>query len=194
METILSTINCNCSELTCSEFVKLMTESVNEACQKYHDIFYPEEFARFNEYNEHYKETTIKNAKMIAEKKWKTEKRRQQYIDEKMKECLDYLSTREFKFWAISFFDFDVEPGNNGISDNCIIECNNPGKLVRTFEKIKDNKYFRGANGWQLIDVRHSRPYVKLLLPETLENEYKAERKALYEDIANFYRHCSIQD
>lgn len=194
METILTTRRTDCSKLTRDEFIKLMTQDLEDARQKYHDVFYPEEYSRFLAWNECYRDSTLKNAKTVAEKKWKTEKRRQQYIDEKMKECNKYIATREFKFYTVTFFDFDVEPGKNGISENCIIEYDKEEKLGRCYDMIKDNKYFKNAKGWRLIDRHHSRPYVHLILPDALEKEYVAEADALYRDITEFYRNCSIKD
>lgn len=195
METILTTRQIDCSKLTRAEFINVMTQDLKDARQKYHDIFYPEAYKKHQELNEYHRNSTLKNAIKFAEKKWKTEKRRQQYIEEMMKECEENITNSNSSFfYPISFFDFNVEPIRNGIPDDCILRYDNEEKLGRCYDRIKDNKYFKNAKGWQLIDRHNSRPYVKLILSEELEKEYNGEKETLYRAVTEFYRNCSIQD
>lgn len=187
--TILITRNVNCSELTREQFIDCMKNDLINAVSKYKEIFYPVEFARFQENQKKLKDWKLKEATQYAEKKWKTEKRRNEYITDK----LNQVENKPFNFHNISFFDFLVDPLSNGISDNCILRCNeiDDEKIGKCFDFICDNKYFKLASGWQLIDSHNFRPYVKLILSENTENMYKQEEETLFNAMSNFYKNCT---
>ena len=182
-KVILATRYINCKDLTKDEFVKLMKEDLEIAYQKHYDIFYPIEFARHQNWINNHKKYLLKEATKYAEKKWKTENRRQEYINN----VISNFEDKEFSFNNITFFDFDVNPGSNAISDNCIIRYNELKKLNNCFEEVKDNKYFKSAIGWNLVDYHGFRPQIELILPEEMENSYKEEEKLLEKAISNFY-------
>ena len=186
---ILSTRNVNCSELTASEFASMMIEDMKKAKEVYDSIWYPIELELHNKHIESIKVCTEKRAHQIAEKKWKTEKKRNEYVEKEMAK----LKTSEFKFWTISFFDFDVKPWDNGISNNCILTYDNMSEnaMIRCFNEIKDNKYWKAAKGWILEDHHHCRPQIKLILPENIEAEFKQDEKNLCDAITKFYENTN---
>ena len=103
------------------------------------------------------------------------------------------------KLTGISYFDLDCEPGKNGLSGNCCISFDKMMDILpKTYEYLKDNKYFTGAIGWKLGYDESSfhkgfcstRPQIYLTLPVELEIQFKAEQKALADDIARFYANC----
>lgn len=176
--------NIVCSELTKEQFVNMMSEDLTNALHEDVRIFKPIAEAQFYHNQEQHLEYVEKRAREFAAKRWKTDKRRDQYV-------LDVLSKEKrnvFEFRPVSYFDFDVEPWKNGISGCCILHpCETVENLERCFEYIKDNVYFKAAKGWQLIDHRSFRPEIKLILDEEMETKYKNDERGLSEAIARFY-------
>lgn len=183
---ILSTRNVNCSELTASKFASMMIEDMKKAKEVYDSIWYPIDLEYYNKRIESMREANEIRARKFAEKKWKTEKKRNEYIAKEISNFKPY----EFKYWTITFFDFDVKPWDNGISNNCILTYKDMSEdaMIRCFNEIKDNKYWKAAKGWILEDHHHCRPQVKLILPENIEVEFKQDEKNLSDAIAEFYK------
>lgn len=182
---VLTTRNVDCSTLTAEEFAKLMIKDMTNARTVYHNIWYPIELERHNNYIQTRLKCIKVTAQAFAEKKWKTEKRRNEYV---ANEVAKFKAT-ELRFHNISFFDFKVTPGSNGISSNCILQYSDltTEAMIRCFNEIKDNKYFLAAKGWELEDHHGFRPQVKLILDEDMENMYKDEEESLCRAIENFY-------
>lgn len=181
--------------LTKDEFVTKMSEDITNAintyqvmCDKYNKVAEVETTNRNLErfYNEAEKLFTEFKRESTRQRK------RDAYVNEKMAKYNHF-----HKLSGISYFDLDCEPGKNGLSGSCCISFNDMmDVLPRTFEYLKDNKYFKGAIGWKLgydessfhKGFCSSRPQIYLTLPVELEMQYKAEASKLAKEIADFYR------
>lgn len=176
--------NIKCSELTKEQFVAMMMEDLKNSVIKSEEIFRPELEAQFYHNQEQHREYVEQRAREYACKKWKTDKKRDQYV-------LDVLSkekTNVFEFRPVSFFDFKLNPSDNYISDSCVLTVNTTeDKLGRCFDMIKDNKYFLSATGWELIEERSFRSQIKLIMPEEMNEMYRQEEEGLAKAIASFY-------
>lgn len=176
--------NIVCSELTKEQFVTMMMEDLKKAPIKSEEIFRPELEAEFYHNQELHLEYVEKRAREFASKKWKTDKRREQYV----MEILEKEQRKRYEFNAVSFFDFKLNPFSNGISDNCILRVNTTEeKLGRCFDEITNNKYWITATGWQLIEERNFRSQIKLIMPDEMNELYRKEEEGLANAIANFY-------
>lgn len=175
----------NCGKLTAYRFIDDMMMDLISAKSRYDAINYPIQEQRHQDRIKSLEQSTYNHAVKYAEKRWKTERRRKQYVEEEMKK----LKTSAFKYRSITFFDFDVEPWSNGISNDCILSYDKLDKdaLLRCFNRIRDNKYFKNAIGWKLVDHQYSRPQIELILPEDLRKEFDNDSKTLGEAISNFY-------
>ena len=157
--------------------------------------------------NEYVKETLEKAEKWAteyAEKKWKTEKRRAQYVYEYMAKKAAELNSRTApEFRQLSFVDFDVNPGRNSLSGNCCLSKFTDEELIRCWEEIKDNEYFKSAThlsiGYLDSDTKWRtyydglcgfRPQVYMTMPEDMDKKFHDEAEALAEDISRFYANC----
>lgn len=189
-EALLVTREVNCSTLTKEQFVTMMGEDLTNALNEDIKIFRPIEEALYNERKRSDFERTEKRAKEYATKRYKSVKWAENYIKREMENLAKSYESKwkQFSFYPVSYFDFDVEPWSNGISGYCILHpCETKERLEQCFEYIKDNEYFKAAKGWQLIDHRSSRPEIKLILDEEMETKYKNAERSLGEAIANFY-------
>lgn len=187
---ILISREIKCSELTKEQFVDMMGQDLTNALHEDIRIFKPIEEERYNERKRNDFETTEKRAKEYAVKRYKSVKWQEKYIKREMDDLAKSYETKwkQFSFYPVSYFDFDVEPWSNGISGYCILHpCETKEHLEQCFEYIKDNEYFKAAKGWQLIDHRNSRPEIKLILDEEMETKYKNAERGLSEAISRFY-------
>jgi hypothetical protein len=176
--------NIKCSELTKEQFVTMMMEDLKNSVIKSEEIFRPELEAQFYHNQEQHLEYVESRARKYACKKWKTDKRRDQYV-------LDVLSKEKrniFEFRPVSYFDFKLNPSQNYISDSCVLRVNTTeDKLEHCYDMIKDNKYFLSATGWELIEERCSRSQIKLIMPDEMVEMYRKEERGLCEAISKFY-------
>lgn len=187
--------NVEVKNLTKDEFVTKMSEDITNAINTYQVMC--------DEYNKVAEvETTNRNLERFCDEAEKLftefkrestrQRKREAYVNEKMAKYNHF-----HKLSGISYFDLDCEPGKNGLSSSCCISFNNMMDILpRTFESIKDNKYFKGALGWKLGYDESSfhkgfcstRPQIYLTLPVELEIQFKAEASKLAQEITDFYR------
>ena len=143
--TLVKRENINCSSMTEDEFVKMMFSDILEAEENYNDIYcsdYVSGIISFFYKNLNWART---RAQKYAEKKWKTEVKRNGYVRQALKDIRKKFTYKNEYYAGISFFDFDVNPGSMGISSNCVLSINNLTfyKLRKCFEEIKNNEYFK---------------------------------------------------
>jgi len=185
----LITRNVNCSELTDTEFARMMIEDMLNAKKVYDSIWYPISVNRHNEYLENTKKYIGINARKYAEKHWKTEAKRNEYVEKEISKFKETPHT----YISISFYDFNVEPGSMGISNDCILTYDDltENAMIRCFNKIKDNEYWKNAKGWILEDHHYSRPQIKLILDDEYADKMNKEAVELTNKVHDFYKDCT---
>ena len=191
--------NINCSTITADEFIAAMFSDFLEAEEKYNDLYIPEwETAKVNSFFNHM-EWIRKHATNFAEKKWKTEKKRTAYIESEVAKARKEYKMSDF-YYDLSFFDFDVNPGKMGISGDCCISYKEltPTKLLRCFESVKNNKYFKKATGWEFTYEASNgsyrtafRPHIKLITDAETAAQMKKDAEDLTESVRKFYEGCT---
>ena len=191
--------NINCSTITEEEFVKTMFSDFLEAEEKYNDLYIPEwEAWKLQSYKDRIKYVRSW-AERIAAKKWKTEKKRTFFVEKEVEKTKKEYKLDNF-YYSLSFFDFDVNPGEMGISGDCCISYKEltPNKLRRCFEAVKNNKYFKKAMGWKLTytasdnSYRSSfRPHIELIVDAETEAKMKKDAEDLTESVRKFYEGCT---
>lgn len=194
----LTSRHIDCSNITEDEFISSMFSDLLEAQEKYDELYIPE--WENNKLKNFYNQIeSVRNyATKIAEKKWKTEKKRNAYIEREVKKA-----RKEYKFdsfyYNLSYFDFDVNPGDMSISGNCVLSYRDLtlNKLRRCFEDVKDNKYFKKAKGWTLTYKcsensyrTSSRPQIKLIVDPETEAQMKHDEEVLTNAVNEFYEGC----
>jgi len=184
-EAILVTRTVKCSELTKEQFVEMMMEDLRNSVIKSEEIFKPFEEAIHNTNMADIRKYVENRARNFASNKWKTEKRREKYVANE----LTKVDSHPFIFRPVSFFDLNVEPGSNGISDDCVLNVNSTEEhLGRCFEAIRNNRYFLAATGWELVENRSFRSKIKLILSPKMEAAYRSEIEALNKAMHAFYK------
>ena len=195
---VLTSVEMNCSSITEDEFIDTIKKYLAEANKEYKELVVPKykEFIAKQYINN--LEFSIKRAKMYAESKWKTEKRRNQYIEEVKANAKKDYDNRLSKLENISidFFDFDGNCGTiNGINSNCIIRNDVTDKQLKAcFNTLQATRYFNKAIGLEFkYDANQRtytysfRPSIELVLPEEVEKVAVKERENLEKCISSFY-------
>ena len=195
----LTSRNINCSNITAEEFIQAMFSDFLEAEEKYNDLYIPEwEAYKVKNFND--RMVWVRNwATKIAEKKWKTEKKRTAFIEKEVEKARKEYKIDSF-YYDLSFFDFKVNPGEMGISGDCSISYKEltPVNLRRCYEAVKDNKYFKKATGWKLTytagdnSYRSSfRPHIELIVDADTAAQMKKDADDLTASVNNFYKNCT---
>jgi hypothetical protein len=181
--------------LTKDEFVTKMSEDITNAINIYQlmcDVY--NKAAEVENTNRNLERFHNEAEKLFTEFKREStrQQKREAYVNEKMAKYNHF-----YKLSGISYFDLDCEPGKNGLSGCCCISFKDMMDILpRTFEYLKDNKYFNGAIGWKLgydessfhKGFCSSRPQIYLTLPIELETQFNAEASKLAREITDFYR------
>ena len=105
---VLISVEMNCSSITEDEFIDTIKKCLVEANKEYKELVVPKYKEFITEQYINNLEFSLKRAKTYAESKWKTEKRRNQYIEEVKTNVKKDYDNRLSKLENISidFFDF----------------------------------------------------------------------------------------
>lgn len=184
--TLVTHDNIDCSTLSKEDYTRMMVEDLKEA-----DRLYREENKQYDK-DSYERQLAWQKKKFTeyAEKKWKTDKRRQQYIETAMKNLK--LQPRESKITLVDINS--VHPGI--ISSNPQIYFSNlEESTAQSYELIKNSDIFREATGWKIKyeapnnTMRMSfRPYVYFIVSDSKRKELEDEEKRLADSIRDFYK------
>ncbi len=195
---VLTSVGMNCSSITEDEFIDTIKKCLAEASKEYKELVVPKYKEFITEQYVGNLEFSLNRAKTYAGNKWKTEKRRNQYIEEVKANIKKDYDNRLSKLENISidFFDFDGNCGTiNGINSNCIIRNNVTDKQLKAcFNTLQTTRYFNKAIGLEFkYDANPKtytysfRPSIELVLPEKVEKVAVKERENLEKCISSFY-------
>lgn len=79
--TLVKRENVNCSSITEDEFVRMMFSDILEAEENYNKLYCPDYVADIIRHFEYILQSTRNRAIKYAEKKWKTDKKRNEYVN-----------------------------------------------------------------------------------------------------------------
>lgn len=197
----LSTRSVDCSTITREDFIKMLMADIKEADATYKEISIPRQIeigrARYAENVEKNRKRTLERAEKYAISKWKTEKRRNQHMQEVIAKLESDVKEYKPMISDLSFLDFNGNCGTTmGINCNCVISLKelSDERLGICFDSLLKTKYFRMASGW-LIGYEGDaesyrscfRPYIKLTFDEKTTKEVKEAQDSLTRSVMNFY-------
>jgi len=185
--TLLRHENIDCANLTEDEFVELMRADLEKVLDEYKGIIHGEIVQDLKDYVAR----RTKEAEEFAARKWKTDKRRQEYVKRAIFNAEnDRGRLREQGI----FFDFkpDVRQGIPGV---CILSPESSDQQLRScYKELVDSKWWKKGKGWVFKyecgknSLRHSfRPWIDLIMDESSSAERKREQKALDDAIQDWY-------
>lgn len=187
--TLVRRENLKLSKITKEDFVKFIKEDLKEAIKEYANICKPINDKRKNDYIE----DQVKAATKFAEKKWKTEKKRKEYIENIRKNA----ESQKLYFEESDriFFDLKPDKGRMGIPQCCIIsKKSKDADLEDAYDEMMHSKYFKRGTGWafkyESLGKNRPyafRPYIDILLDETSREEQRRDEESLANAVQNFY-------
>lgn len=189
--TLIRRENIDCSTLSKDEFVNLMNEDLHKAIEEYGKVIKPLNDEKLKKFID----VDINKAINFAEKKYKSQKKRDEYIENARKntESKKYL-LEDYKRIT---FDLRLDKNDISMSEYLILNINTTkDQLEKCFNEIKDNRYFKKAIGWafkyesnnkEKIGYYSYRPYIDLLLNETSKEEEQRDTQVLTQSVKDFY-------
>jgi len=185
--TILSRRNVNCSELTLEEFKAMVIEDITKA----RELFCLEIADEVAENTARQIAREEASRRKQAEERWKTEKRREQYVAEMMAKFKPYVySARDFENFRVYFTSGDMFSHNISVNDWSTID--------NIFEKCcHRNEYWYLATGWRICyksddDSKLCKfyPYFELIVDDATKKRMKDEDARLGKAVSDFYKDC----
>ena len=192
--TLVRRENLDLVNLSEEDFIKYIKEDFQTALEEYRKVVEP--------YNEESKKTymdrMLADAVKFAETKWKTNKKREEYI-EKVKATTTqniekgyYLGRKK-----VDGIFFDLKPdASMGIRSECVINKESSDRDLKiAFEEMQKSKFFKKGTGWAFKywasskdDLSYSlRPYIDILLDESTRAEQKRDERNLSAAVDDFY-------
>lgn len=192
--TLVRRENLDLSTISKEDFIKFMLEDYKKAVEEYKPIVDKHNIKS----RESYIENQVKAAIRFAEKKWKTDKKRQEYIENIRK------NAEEYKIYLDDatriFFDLKPDKGEMGINNSCIISSDsNEKSLENCYEIMQKSKYFKKGTGWAFKydssnreNPRYAfRPYIDILLNESDRAEQQRDAENLSKSVEDFYKNTN---
>lgn len=177
------------SSISESDFIDFIIADYKEAVHEYAKIM--------DTYNENNKkehiENEVKAAIKYAEKKWKTEKKRNEYVETIRKNA-------ETKQWFMEnpediHFDLKPSPSQSILQDCIISKKSNKDTLKKAYAEVKKDSYFTHGTGWafkyETIDADKPyafRPWIDILLDESDRAEQKRDQQNLDNAVNDYYK------
>lgn len=187
--TLVRRENLDLANLSEEDFIKFILEDFNTAVEEYSKICKPLNDKRIQDRIEYETKVAIK----YAEKKWKTQKKRDEYVENIKKNAADkkiYLEDPKR-----IFFDLNPDKSQMGISQECIINAQSTEKTLKVaYKEMQKSKYFKKGTGWAFKYDSYGkdknyvlRPYIDILLNESTRAEQKRDEETLSKAVQNFY-------
>lgn len=184
------------ANMTQEEFVKLIKEDIKKASDAYDADVRTLRQKELDKLASERADRMIKDAQKYAAEKWKTEKRREQYIQTIRDNIAKGLLVTKAE--GVGFFDLKPDPTEMGINSNCIFYLDKltDKQLAKAFDAVKNNKYFKKGTGWVFkyetdnkeIPVPHFRPWIDVILGDNDSTERERERQHHEQSIQDFYK------
>ena len=184
--TLITRDNVDCSKLSKEDFIKFMSEDILEANKIYKEENKQNDKEAFDRELNWRKREFIK----YAEKKWKTDKKREEYVETALKNLK--LQPKESKLTRIDIESGDISPLKSVPSIN-IDNLNTD--LSNAYDIISKKDIFIEATGWKIkysampnSTIASFYPYVYFIVSDSKRKEIEDEKKRLANNIINFYK------
>lgn len=179
-----------------AEFITMIRQDLAEAIAAYEEFIKPYIEAWRKDRKEQALASTINSATKYAENKWKTEKRRNQYITDELAKVEEKYSTMKPIGGDITFFDFDPNCGTSmGIPSDCIITAKSTDEsLKRAYKYLAESKFIQYSRGWSFeyetstsIMTSSFRPSIKPIVSDEIAAEINKGVESLTNSVNSFY-------
>lgn len=191
--TLVRHENLDLANLSEENFIKFILEDFKTAVEEYTKICKPLNDKRIQDRIEYETKAAIK----YAEKKWKTQNKRDEYVENIKKNVANkkiYLEDPKR-----IFFDLKPDKDQMGIRQECVINAKSTEKTLKiAYEEMQKSEYFKKGTGWAFKydslgkDKNYVlRPYIDILLDESARAEQKRDEETLSQSVKNFYKNSN---
>lgn len=179
------------SKITEDEFIKYMLEDFKSAIAVYDELMIPINIKT----KQNYIEREVNKAKEFADKKYKSDKWKNKYIESVRIKAENY-DISKYNFSDRMFFDLKPNKAALGIPCCCIIDSSsNEESLKQAYNQVKDSYYFYNGFGWEFKYDTYSkdslkyscRPYIDIILSDSDKIKQQQDLSDLSDAINSFY-------
>ena len=180
--------NLDLANMTQEEFVRLMEEDIKQATAEFERIRIPQRAAD----KEWRMKREMERAEKYALKKWKTEKKQQEYLSQ-FKTNLETSYANYGKKPEELLFEFDPEPGPKLSGPSVIHPKYLDSDLVRCFNEVTRSKWWKQGTGWVFKYIKSQTGFcnfnaqIDLILPESAAATRRREKDELERAIGDYY-------
>jgi hypothetical protein len=182
------------TEITKEEFVKMMTEDIENARVIYRKLSDEKAERTFAEDCEKHKTNRENKIKKIIEESFKLYKRefyRNRWVEKEIAKLPETIERGYYHFGRdLTSVKWDLEPGVNGGGSSIWFKGDYKSSLENIYEYSIKNKYFINCTGWSIVHENLSFVEFKLHLSDEMQAEWNDEFRKLAEEIRQFYATC----
>jgi arsenate reductase-like glutaredoxin family protein len=182
------------TEITKEEFVKWMTEDIENARVIYRKLSDEKAERLFAEDCERHKTNRENKIKKIIEESYKLYKRefyRNRWVENEIAKLPETIKRGYCHFGRdLTSVKWDLEPGVNGGGSRIGFQGDYKTSLENIYDYSIKNKYFINCTGWSIVHENLSFEEFKLHLSDEMQAEWDDEFRKLAEDIQRFYATC----
>lgn len=182
------------TEITKEEFVKWMTEDIENARVIYRKLSDEKAERLFAEDCEKHKINRELKIKKLIEDSYKFYKRefyRNRWVENEIAKLPETIERGYYHFGQdLTSVKWDLEPGVNGGGSSIGFKGSYKTSLENLYEYSIKNKYFINCTGWSIVHENLSFVEFKLHLSDEMQAEWDDEFRKLAEEIQRFYATC----
>lgn len=182
------------TEITKEEFVKMMTEDIENARVIYRKLSDEKAERTFAEDCEKHKTNRENKIKKIIEESFKLYKRefyRNRWVENEIAKLPETIERGYYHFGRdLTSVKWDLEPGVNGGGSSIWFNGDYKSSLENIYDYSIKNKYFIKCTGWSIVHENLSFVEFKLHLSDEMQAEWNDEFRKLAEEIRQFYATC----
>jgi hypothetical protein len=182
------------TEITKEEFVKMMTEDIENARVIYRKLSDEKAERTFAEDCEKHKTNRENKIKKIIEESFKLYKRefyRNRWVEKEIAKLPETIERGYYHFGRdLTSVKWDLEPGVNGGGSSIWFKGDYKSSLENIYDYSIKNKYFINCTGWSIVHENLSFVEFKLHLSDEMQAEWNDEFRKLAEEIRQFYATC----
>lgn len=195
-KAVLIERNIKIAEISSEEFAETLYNDIMEAEKFYQGMNNPVLEANYIKRTKEKRQRDLEKAIIYANNTWKTEKRRNQYIEEYKAKIDKPIEIPSGVRDSLKYFDYTISPWSMG-ADACFrIESLTKEEISQVHNKSEWSEWFKNAIGYRLTyDTRiggdtytcTTRPQIELIFNEEWTAKWEAGTKGLDTAVTNFY-------
>lgn len=199
-KAVLVERNIKLAEITSEEFAEMLYTDLMESEEYYKNMANPVLEAAYIEKVKKNRIKGLENAIYFANKKWKTEKRRNQHIEEYKAKMEKPITIPSWVGSSLRHFDFHNSPWSMGPAACFYLETVTKEEIAEAHARSFWSEWFKNAIGYRLTYEAYlpdgsytssGRPSIELIFDEEWTAKWEAGEKGLTDAVSSFYKNTT---